>query len=72
MLRQRILQMQAEVEVAQQQLASYRAYQQRELAEVSTKRTSELLYANPSHQFPAREEFLAEPVSLMTAGKACG
>ncbi len=42
MLRQRILQMQAEVEVAQQQLASYRAYQQRELEEVSTKRTSEL------------------------------
>ena len=34
MLRQRILQMQAEVEVAQQRLASYRAYQQRELDEV--------------------------------------
>ena len=34
MLRQRIQQAQAEVNVAQQQLASYRAYQQRELDEV--------------------------------------
>ena len=34
MLRQRIEQAQAEVKVAQQQLASYRAYQQRELDEV--------------------------------------
>ena len=34
MLRQRIEQAQAEVNVAQQQLASYRAYQQRELDEV--------------------------------------
>ena len=34
MLRQRIEQIQAEEKVAQQQLASYRAYQQRELEEV--------------------------------------
>ena len=34
MLRQRIAQIQAEEKVAQQQLASYRAYQQRELEEV--------------------------------------
>ena len=34
MLRQRIEQIQAEEKVAQQQLASYRAYQQRELDEV--------------------------------------
>ena len=34
MLRQRIEQAQAKVKVAQQQLASYRAYQQRELDEV--------------------------------------
>ena len=34
MLRQRIQQILAEAEVAQQQLASYRAYQQRELDEV--------------------------------------
>ena len=34
MLRQRIAQIQAEEKVAQQQLASYRAYQQRELDEV--------------------------------------
>ena len=34
MLRQRIEQILAEAEVAKQQLASYRAYQQRELDEV--------------------------------------
>ena len=50
MLRQRIEQAQAEVKVAQQQLASYRAYQQREVDEVRPQLPH--MTCNPSLQLP--------------------
>eukprot|EP01045_Picozoa_sp_COSAG04_P004076 COSAG04_NODE_173_length_21572_cov_104.574256_12_plen_86_part_00 len=57
MLRQRIEQILAEAEVAKQQLASYRAYQQRELEEV--RPFCRYLACNPS--LHSREKSIAEP-----------
>ena len=72
MLRQRIEQALAEAEVAKQQLASYRAYQQRELDEVR-QATAEQSPAAPRVR-TRRVVVLAEPTRLFddTAGKACG